>query len=290
MDGDVYADIHRLMPSPPGLARGFEQLIKPAPPAAGANFTRAVPNDAWERVRSLTFQLATSAVAGNRQVLLNYLDGDAFVFDQTPASVIVPASGVVTGFLSNRSPTAVPSLASLQAEGSVTNPGALATIATIAAVPAGAWQVAVTVFLSGTVTVVDQNNMQLNFGGAANPVIAYPGVVNSPVTFTDVIELPAAHAVTVQSIGAASGVSAVYNAELVLTNNAGLTYYANIPDHILKSGYQLQLAISGVQAGDQLSQIGLLTERFPSDYATGQIADDRRRAERELLEYLGHTG
>ena len=282
-----FADVSRLMPSPPGLAHGFEQLVKATQPAAGASFTRTIQNDAWERIRAITFQLVTSAAAGNRQVLLNYADGDGFIFDQTPASQIVGPSGTVTGFLSNRSPTAGPQLGSLQAEGAVTNPGLAGTIASIAAVPAGVWQAAVTVFLSGTVTVADQDNMALAFGGAANPVIAYPGVVNTPVTFTEVIELPAAHAVTVQAIAAASGVSAVYNAELVLTSSAGIAYYANIPDHVLKSGYQVQLTVNGIQAGDQLSGIGILTERFPSDYAVGGIEDEEHRMLRALWALVG---
>lgn len=98
--------------------------------------------------------------------------------------------------------------------GSVTNPGALATIATTGVLPAGTYSVTATGFLSGTVTGADQANMRVSPGNFTLPV---PGVINVPGPVTAVITLASAQAITVQSIGAASGASAVYNATIVAT-------------------------------------------------------------------------
>lgn len=103
--------------------------------------------------------------------------------------------------------------ASLAAEGSVTNPGAFATIANITGVPNGTYQVTATVYLSGTVTAADANNMLVTAGGT--PIrIAYPGVANVPVTFTTVFTVNSG-SILLQSNNAASGAAAVYNGAIV---------------------------------------------------------------------------
>lgn len=100
---------------------------------------------------------------------------------------------------------------------SVPNPGAFATIATTNSLPAGTYSVTATVYLSGTVTSADANNMELFGTGIATTKIAYPGVANTPVTLTAIVTTTGAGAIGVQSIGAASGASAVYNASIVAT-------------------------------------------------------------------------
>lgn len=99
----------------------------------------------------------------------------------------------------------------------VTNPGAFATIATTNSLPAGTYSVTATVYVSGTVTAADANNMEFFGTGIATTKIAYPGVANTPVTLTANITTTGAGAIGVQSIGAASGVSAIYNASIVVT-------------------------------------------------------------------------
>jgi hypothetical protein len=104
--------------------------------------------------------------------------------------------------------------------GSVTNPGAFANIAFGGTnLPAGTYQITAVVYLSGTVTSADANNMQITGNGIAGGAVrlAYPGVANAPATVSATISTSGSGLIGVQSIGAASGPSAVYNATLLVT-------------------------------------------------------------------------
>lgn len=71
MRGDV------LTLAPSGLVlRGTLEKFSVPPPAAGANFARVTGQGYVERIRSLTFQLVTSAVVANRVVTIEYQDAD----------------------------------------------------------------------------------------------------------------------------------------------------------------------------------------------------------------------
>ncbi len=103
--------------------------------------------------------------------------------------------------------------------GSVTNPAAAAAIATTASLGAGRYLVAVATAPTGTlVGAGDLNNIQLQVGAVVvGPLLmaATAGVLwpNLPVE----VSVPIGGAtVSVTAIGNASGVSAVYNAQLVV--------------------------------------------------------------------------
>jgi len=113
---------------------------------------------------------------------------------------------------------------SVTASGNVPNPGATTTIASISAAaltavaPAGSlWQVQWTPSLQGTVTGADANNMQLQSNLGTKQPGVFPGADgNYPqtgVTFT----VPSGAGILVQSIAAASGVSAIYGAQITAT-------------------------------------------------------------------------
>jgi hypothetical protein len=103
--------------------------------------------------------------------------------------------------------------------GTATNPSGGAAIATSGSLSAGKYVVTASTQLTGTVAAGDLNNMQLQVGatvvGKLLTVIpvATGNQVNPPVT----VDVPASTAVTVNAVGAASGVSAVYAAQIVAT-------------------------------------------------------------------------
>jgi len=116
--------------------------------------------------------------------------------------------------------------------GSVTDPGAGATIATLSGLtPGTAYNLQWSVGLSGTVTTSDANNMELSGTGlSATDIAFYPGTDGNypqlPVTI-----VPPAATVTVKAIAAASGASAVYGATMTATpaNNEldSIIFYRN---------------------------------------------------------------
>lgn len=109
--------------------------------------------------------------------------------------------------------------------GTATNPGAGGTIATISAAAltalspgGGLYQIQWLASLQGTVAAGDANNMRLTSPagtGVENGI--FPGVAGSypqePVT----LFVPAGQSINVQAIGAASGASAVYGAQISAT-------------------------------------------------------------------------
>lgn len=101
--------------------------------------------------------------------------------------------------------------------GSATNPGAGGTVATVTPAVAGVYLINWTVGLEGTVTAADANNMELTVGASIIQVAEFPGVVGEYTqTQLGPITVPAGSAVKVKAVGAASGVSAIYTADISL--------------------------------------------------------------------------
>ena len=75
--------------------QGWQQAIKPADPAAGATYTRAVPGQTWERYVAVSFTLTTSAVVANRQAQLRLLDEDDAIIASISASGTVVAGSTL---------------------------------------------------------------------------------------------------------------------------------------------------------------------------------------------------
>lgn len=126
---------------------------------------------------------------------------------------------LITDILATWGVTPATQGASLTKQGTATGPGALATIASIASVPAGTYSIEWTVgYGSGAVAAAEQNNMQLaGLPGGVLPAII-PAVANTTQpqqTVQDVV-LTAPTTITVQSIGAGTA-TAVYEGQLVIT-------------------------------------------------------------------------
>ena len=77
------------------MRQGWQELIKPANPAAGATFTRRIPGETWERYVAVTFTLTASAVVANRQAQLRLLDADGAIIASVSASGVVVAGTTV---------------------------------------------------------------------------------------------------------------------------------------------------------------------------------------------------
>jgi hypothetical protein len=112
--------------------------------------------------------------------------------------------------------------ASLSATGTQTDPGAGATIISLA-LPAGTWSVTVTEMLPGGGAAADTSNMQLLQGAT---VIGTP-LLDPFVTGTQqapavtVVIPPGGAVLTVKTIGAASGAGIIYAAQIAATPAAG---------------------------------------------------------------------
>ena len=189
--------------------------------------------------------------------------GDSVNLYRTVSSSLAANMNAVHTFFCPAPPPS--GVASQSAEGSVTNPGAFAAIAFSNSVPAGTYQVTATVYLSGTVTTADANNMQITGTSLTNGTvrIAYPGVANTPVTVTAVVTTGGAGGIGVQTVGAASGVSAVYNASIQVTPLGAVSAGLGIADWepgsnglVLRPDDQLWLAAAGALTASELVLTG----------------------------------
>lgn len=71
------------------------EIARLAQPAAGANGTRRIPGETYERLDAVRFLLTASAVAGNRFVSVDYLDGDSTVIARVQSTTAVTAGTAV---------------------------------------------------------------------------------------------------------------------------------------------------------------------------------------------------
>lgn len=265
--------------------RGWPTLKKIPNPAAGGSWTYPIPAEYWLRVLSIAANIQTSSAAGLRSLNLNYLDGDGYVFNQVPvAPDIGPSSQFnMYGDLASVTPGIVP--ASITGYGQQTSPAAGTTILS-EPVPAGDWQVQWSVESGGTTGANENNNYGLYQGSALllqseNGTTAGQPYPQPPVT----IEVPTAGStISVKNINIGT-TGAIYEAQLAITRSGFWSAQLQIPDFLLKSGWQLQLQLGNAQAADQISGIGLLVEEYPSgdiylhsDQAQDQLAETLLRA------------
>lgn len=268
------ADLRTLMSHPVGIRRGNTYLVKPTSPAAGAGFTYKVDSAWYERIIAITFGFAASAAAANREVVLNYQDADAFTFTQVPALSLVIASQTVSAFGDLEGITPVTSAESASNYGTVTSPAAGANIVQVTGLPPGSYQVAWTVELGGTITAgTDNDNFKLASGGVQLARSVNPAVAGQYPQLPYDIDLLSSVAIAVQALALAT-VGAIYSATLTITPLSAAGAQLLLPDMLLKPSWQLVISVTNIQAGDQLSAIGIMTERYPSNWADGSLEAD----------------
>lgn len=254
----------RLRPSAYFRGRGWPQLIKVPAPAAGASLTRVVPGDYWERLLSLAFTLTTSATVAARSIALNLLDGDGNIFNQTQIAAGIIAGSVSTQFGDLTTVSPIQGTESFTGEGSVSSPGASATICSLAALPAGTYIVNAVVNMAGTlVQATDANNIKIYNGGVLVYAALDNNIGSAPQNFGPfTITVPAGGSIILATVAAGTAAS-IYSGSL---SAIPAVYQGSFqfPDILMQSGYQYQVAIGGIQAADQISNVLMMLERYPS--------------------------
>lgn len=287
MPDDAYSAIKMLMLNPPGLGRGFTELLPLAQPAAGAALTRKVPFNTWERLRAVAFTYTASANITGRQPVIRYLSPDAQVIVETPMGAQVGPSGVVNCFAWPGAPASAPAGLSIEGDASVTSPALGATIASIT-LPQGTWTINTGVRTSGTVAAIDSNNMQLNGPLPLPMVLDVPsGGSNLSQQNAVTVEVPVGGSTISVTAIAAGTVGAIYTAQITATPGEATSGYAPLPDLLLRAGWSVQLTAIGIQAADQISAAFLLADRFPSGYASGADWEDDEEQARAYLAAMG---
>jgi hypothetical protein len=255
-----------------GYGLGVTKLQKLPSPAAAASFTHLIPADYWERILSLAFNLTTSAVAGIRTLAIVFQDQDGNIFNLTPISNEIGPSQNITAYadLASVTPVAVP--ASHQAEGSQTSPAAGTTIVSLA-LPSGGWTINWLVQVTGTVGAPEVDNFALVSAGTQLDVSINGNVVGQPYQQQPAqVQIPVGGAtVLVRNVNLAT-VGAVYAAQLTASPANVPAAQVQLPDFLMHTGWQWGIQLGGPQAGDQISGILLLAERYPSDLAGGYQA------------------
>jgi len=74
----------------------WDELIRPANPAVGANFNRTVPGHTFEQFLSVEATFVMSAAAANRFPFVAYQDGDLNELYRVPVGAAVIANATVT--------------------------------------------------------------------------------------------------------------------------------------------------------------------------------------------------
>lgn len=268
------ADLRTLMAHPPGMRRGFTEYLPPVTPPAGGGYTYTVDRAWHERLVSVTFSFAASAAAAQRSIVLNLTNPEGVLINQTALTPQIAAgetwvvsADLEQGGVLNGAP-------SQSNEGTVTSPAAGATIASLT-LPAGEYSISWLVGVTGTIGAPEVNNFELTNGAAlvAQSVNESSTTVNYPQAAQQVT-IPAGGAtVAVKAVGLGT-VAAVYAAQLTATWISGNASYPQLPDIIVRSGWNAVLSVANVQAADQLSAVTILTERYSSALASGALEQD----------------
>jgi hypothetical protein len=271
------AELRTLMGEPPSMRRGFTQVDNIPNPASGGGYTYTVDGAYWKRVKALAFTFTPVATGTPRIVALNYADGGGNIYDSVPIIPVAPASKAIVASADINAIIGETVSGSQSVYGTVTSPTALDVIAGFGTVEPGEYTVEWTAELGGTVTAgTDNDNFGLYLGSTLvlesnNPaaVGTYP---QEPVELT----IATASSLQVKSI-AAGTVGAVYSAGVTVYPSGTQIQRARIPDIIMQPGWSLSIAITNPTAGDQLSGINMLVERYASDWASGTDAAEEDR-------------
>lgn len=280
---DILGSLHQRAAAPPTRRRVITQLLKPVNPPAGNNFTRSVPGDYWERMLTLAFTLTCSSTSAARTVALNLLDGDGYIFNQTQIAFGIPLNSVVSQYGDLQQVGNIQGGTGYTAEGSVTTPAANGTIASLTGLPAGTYQVNAVVNMAGTlVQAVDANNIKLWNGGLTLYDNLDNNIGSAPQAFGPFeIEIPAGGSIIAAAINLGT-TGSIYSVALSATPLIQQGSF-QFPDLTLEPGWQVQIAVGNIQAGDQLSGISLLVERYSSNFANGGMRDEQERWLRATL-------
>lgn len=281
--GQTLAKRLTLGSKPPYLRHQFTDWRTLIAPAAGANFPYLVSGSYWERIVGLTFQYVTSASGAARVPFLAYQNGDGFAFLQIPIAGVITTSKTIQCYADIFGRPYTTGLASQSAYGTATTPAAGTSLASISPVEPDDYTVEWTVELSGTVAAgTDNDNFGLFQGATLLAQSVNPAVVGQYPQQPVDVNVSSAGSLVVKNINAGTA-GAVYAASETIIPASSSNTYAQLPDVIMPSGHTLLIGVTNIQAGDQISQVGVITERYSSNYAEGQTEADREEWLRSLI-------
>jgi hypothetical protein len=280
------ADLFTVGSAPPDLRRQSTlPLIFPAP-AAGAQFTNPWGDSFWHRVLVASFTLTTSSQAGLRYPAIAYTNGDGTVFWTGTTGAGAGPSSVTQVYGSIQSE----SVAAPQQTCGVGSTTWTATNSGTVTLPAGAaltgWDLVVgnasasaTVTLTITGTISGTLTYNVADPTSAVPLhshsYAFPVPAASPTT-----------QITLTFNGTASTGSGSLNADYVTGPGYPGDMWLTLPDVTMKSAWQANTAITGLQSLDQVSNVVLVAERYASNYASGALTADEELVVRTLRRLL----
>jgi hypothetical protein len=281
--GRVLHSRRALLSDPTAFRRGTQQLLPAQTPASASSFLSGVSGSYWERILTISGTIATTATGGIRQLLFQLFNGDGVPFVSTPILAGVGASKTLSfyGNQNYQSPNSFP--LSQDNYGTQTSPTTGTTIVSATASGFGSYTIDWTVELQGTTTAGTDND---NFGLYANGSLVAQSVNGFelgtyPQEPTDEI-LPSAGIFAIKAINTAT-TGAVYSASLVITSVESQNAVFTIPDLMLESGWSYGITGINLLAGDQLSNIQVLLERYASDYANGGWVLEQEALLREIV-------
>lgn len=268
------ADLRTLMGRPVGLRRGNTYLVPLPNPAAGSGLVYKVDAAFWEHVVSLLFTFTASAAAGLRSLSIALANSDGTPFNITPAgpSILAGQTWQISADMSE-GPFSFAG-PSQDATGSVTSPAALGTVVSLGTVPAGEYVINWTVGLGGTLGAADRNNFALVVGGNTIATSVNEPVAGEYPQPAETVDIPAGGTTILIQAIALGTVGAIYSATVTVSQITAGIACPQLPDIVLKAGYQLQINGINLKAADQISGVQLLTERYPSNWADGSLESD----------------
>jgi hypothetical protein len=126
------------------------------------------------------------------------------------------------------------------------------------------WRVLAISYVLATSAVVASRNLQLRYTDADGNILAQLHGGGAAV--------PAATTMTASLwVGGPSS-----------TSNAGLSL-SPLPDMVLRPGWKISTSTAGLDAGDQFSAIVVTAEHYPSNWASGEVAAERREELERVL-------
>lgn len=265
---------------------GRTSLLKLASPAAGAQFTRPTPGDYWERILAIAFQFTTGATVANRSAILQYMDGDGFTFAQVPILNDFTANQVWSAYLDRTAYSPVNQATTQSTYGTVTTPGAGAVIVQLANLLPGEYQIEWVVELQGTPAAgTDNDNMAVNLSGTQKARSVNPAAVGTYPQEPINLDVQSGNTLNIAAIAAATA-GAIYSGTLTVVPLQLGGLQGELPDFVMKSGWQIQVTVANMQATDQISNVAMLVERWPSSDAD-QYPHDPVRELFEMIMALG---